>query len=112
MNSLILKLVNIIVLIELIKLKKNYSLSQNYSFSLINLIVNQEKRSSFLSTFTRPKNLLSIINSISKEIELDSSTPISLINFNLLLLINSRLLNKSNLLFIIRLLYYRMISRL
>lgn len=97
------KLINVIVLIKSMKLKKNNNLDQGYFFSFINSIINQKKRNSFVSSFTISENLFSIIDSISNETELDNSTLASSINFNLLLLIDSKLLDKSDSLLIIRL---------
>ena len=102
MDSPTLEPVDVIVLTGPVELEKNYSLSQSYSLPLIDPIANQEKRSPSIPTFTRSENLLSITDSTSDETELDSSTPASSVNSNLLLSIDPRLLNESDLLPVVR----------
>ena len=102
MDSPTLEPVDAIVLTGPVELKKNYSLSQSYSLPLIDPITNQEKRSPSVPTFTRSENLLSITDSTSDETKLGSSTPASSVKSNLLLSIDPRLLNKSDLLPLVR----------
>ena len=102
MDSPMLEPVDAIVLTGPVELEKNYSLSQSYSLPLIDPTADQEKRSPFVPTFTRSENLLSITDSTSDETVLDSSTPASSVDFNLLLSIDPRLLNESDPLPIVR----------
>ena len=102
MDSSMLEPVDAIILTGPVELEKNYSLSQSYSLPLIDPTANQEKRSPFVPTFTRSENLLSITDSTSDETVLDSSTPASSVDSNLLLSIDPRLLNESDPLPIVR----------
>ena len=102
MDSPMLEPVDAIVLTGPVELEKNYSLSQAYSPPLIDPIENQEKRSPSVLSFTISENPLSITDSTSDETELDSSTPASSVNSNLLSSIDPRLLNESDLLPVVR----------
>ena len=94
MDSSMLKPVDVIVFTESVELKDIESVSQSFSLSLIDLIANQKKRILFAVSFTGFESSLSSIDWISKKITLENSTPVSLVNFDLSLLIDPRLLNE------------------
>ena len=87
-----LKLVDAVVLTGTVELKKNNSPGESYSPPLIDLIINQEKRSPSVPNLTRSENPLSIAD----------STPASSVNSNPPLSIDPRLLNESDPLPIVR----------
>ncbi len=61
-GSLILKILDLIIPTGLVRLEDKNSLSQSYSLPSIDLIANQEKRSSLVVSFTGFKSPLLIIN--------------------------------------------------
>ena len=94
-DSPIFEPLDIIVRTGPVSLEDENSLSQSYSLPSIDLVINQEKRSSSAASFTGSESPFSSINWTSDEIALDDTTPTSSIISDLPKSIDPRLLNES-----------------